>query len=368
MSFLTFGVGPSKLSAETAQDLRNAADLQIAEISHRSQAFAEISRRALGGLRTFLRIPDSYHILYTSSASEAMELTIQSTVELASFHFAQGKWSQYFADIAKHFRRRVLIDTVEWGQKNDFRNTFVPTEADLITICHSETSTGVACDLADIRAVRHRFPSTFLAVDGTSIMGAVAVDIALADIWLFSVQKCFGLPAGLGVMIVHERVFERAADLIARGVHNPGVFNLPAMFTMVQKDCNTVATPNVLGIYLLAQQMERWNAQCTMESRERETREKAELLGRAIEKSSSFRFLVRAPEDRSPTVCCVRSDPQTITSLHALCRAQGIELGKGYGKLKEETVRIANFPAITCGDIQRLLQVLEHVRSRTPAA
>ncbi|PIR49687.1 hypothetical protein COU79_03545, partial [Candidatus Peregrinibacteria bacterium CG10_big_fil_rev_8_21_14_0_10_54_7] len=56
------------------------------------------------------------------------------------------------------------------------------------------------------------------------------------------------------------------------------------MFTMVQKDCNTVATPNVLGIYLLAQQMERWNAQCTMESRERETREKAELLGRAIEK------------------------------------------------------------------------------------
>ena len=367
MSFLTFGVGPSKLSAETAQDLRNAADLQIAEISHRSQAFAEISRRALGGLRTFLRIPDSYHILYTSSASEAMELTIQSTVEAASFHFAQGKWSQYFADIAKHFRRRVLIDTVEWGQKNDFRNTFVPTEADLITICHSETSTGVACNLEDIRAVRRRFPSVFLAVDGTSIMGAVAVDIALADIWLFSVQKCFGLPAGLGVMIVHERVFERAADLIARGVHNPGVFNLPAMLTMVQKDCNTVATPNVLGIYLLAQQMERWNAQCTMESREKETREKAALLSRSVEESSSFRFLVRGPEDRSPTVCCVRSDPQTITSLHALCRAQGIELGKGYGKLKEETVRIANFPAITCEDLQRLLQVLERVRPRTPA-
>jgi phosphoserine aminotransferase len=52
--------------------------------------------------------------------------------------------------------------------------------------------------------------------------------------------------------------------------------------------------------------------------------------------------------------------PDKIKQLHQICQIKDIELGKGYGKWKETSFRIANFPAHTIEDIETLIQTIKY--------
>ena len=47
-----------------------------------------------------------------------------------------------------------------------------------------------------------------IALDLVSSVPATPIDLSLVDTAYFSVQKCFGLPAGMGVWIVGPKCFE----------------------------------------------------------------------------------------------------------------------------------------------------------------
>jgi phosphoserine aminotransferase len=61
---------------------------------------------------------------------------------------------------------------------------------------------------------------------------------------------------------------------------------------------------------------------------------------------------------RLPTVLALTGSGPEIERIQALCLANGIELGKGYGEWKANTVRIANFPSHTEADIHQLTKLL----------
>lgn len=353
----TLNPGPSQLSEESKADLARAVGLHIPEISHRSAQFTQISQDLVSEMRSFFAIPDGYSILYTSSATEAMQIAVESLVERSSFHFVNGAFSELFQKVARSVGRQAHDNRVEWGQSNDYVTTHIPADAELITITYNETSTGVTCADADVRAVREAQPDTLLAVDITSIAGLRPLHIADADLWLFSVQKCFGLPAGLGLMIVSDRAVRRAEELAKRGIAS-GYFNMNAMAAKMRESAQTVATPNVLNIWLLGEQLKRWNADGGVAKRERQAQEKFALLDSAIAQSSVFTHFVPVPQCRSLSVCCLAGDPQSIAALHERCAKNGIVLGKGYGKLKESTFRIANFPAISDGQMEEVMALM----------
>jgi phosphoserine aminotransferase len=73
-----------------------------------------------------------------------------------------------------------------------------------------------------------------------------------------------------------------------------------------------------------------------------------------------LKCLIEKPELRLPTVLALQGDPAQIRLIQQICLAAGIELGKGYGDWKANTVRIANFPSHTEKDIQALIQLLSH--------
>lgn len=56
-------------------------------------------------------------------------------------------------------------------------------------------------------------PDKLIAIDITSSAGGIKHDIADADMWFFSVQKCFGLPSGLGIFIANEKAITRSAQV-----------------------------------------------------------------------------------------------------------------------------------------------------------
>ncbi len=357
---LTFNVGPSKISPEVKTDIKRAVDENVLEISHRGPEFAKISEHAVEGLRKLFNVPADWHILFTTSATEAMELAIRSTVEKTSFHFVCGNFSEYFEKISKWLFKTALTQKAVWGEPNNFSED-VPNKAELITITHCETSTGCMANLDDIKQVREKYPDKFLAIDGTSIMGSVKVDVEQADIWLYSVQKCFGLPSGMGVFICNPRVLERAIDLNKREINSPGAFGLEKMVTKMQKNYNTIATPNILDIYLSGQQTQRFLTAGGMEYLDNFTKAKAQKIYDFMNSTNKIKPFVTDTNSQSVSIICGKSDPETITKIHQACEKNGIKMGGGYGKMKTETFRIANFPSITMEDVERLIGVLKTV-------
>jgi len=351
---ITFGIGPSKINTETYQDMRGFHEKKYGEISHRSADFSTISQKASEQLRAYFELPPNYQMVWGSSATEMMELVIKSVVKQNSFHFTCGSFSERWHQIAKNLGKNAQGQVSEWGQPNDYKNTQIPANTELITVTQSETSTGVGVSDEKIRDLRARHPESLIAIDITSIGGAVAVDIAQADAWLFSVQKCFGLPAGLGVLIYNDRFLAKA-----KTVPTPmGVINLPDMHTKMSEDFFTIQTPNVMGVYLLGNQLERWNHDGGAAQHDEETKAKTEIITDAIDHLPGIEFLVPDIDNRSPSIQCLCGDEAIIQKIHKLTRLHNIRLGGGYGKFKNTTLRIANFPNVTVNDTERLHEVL----------
>jgi phosphoserine aminotransferase len=114
-------------------------------------------------------------------------------------------------------------------------------------------------------------------------------------------------------------------------------------------------TPNISNIYLLSRLLE-----------EREyigiigvdLEERARMLYVELEKLRSVKPLVKKAEFRSSTVITLVGRIEIISNLKNEASKQGVVLGNGYGQLRDSTVRIANFPAITNKDFDRLLLFL----------
>ncbi len=359
MQPVTFNPGPSQVSPDTKQDMREAADSGVLEMSHRSAAFNDMSSATMRELRAFYAIPDDYTVFYTSSATEAMELTIRNLVRKHSFHFTQGSFSRLFQEVSESLGKDAASIDVAWGASHDYAHAQVPREAELITVTYNETSTGVMCSETDIAAVRTANPDALTAVDITSIAAMKRHEILSADIWLFSVQKGFGLPAGLGILIVSPRAMERAARLEEEGRNQAGIFTFAAMQEYMSKGCQTVCTPNVLGIFLFGRQLQRWNAAGGLVRLEEATQEKSHLLYNLLEDHRTLSCFVREPKDRSLSIVCLTGSPELIVSLHAQAKEGGMTLGKGYGKLKETTIRIATFPSVGLEDVRKVAALLK---------
>ena len=102
-----------------------------------------------------------------------------------------------------------------------------PDDTDLVCITQNETSTATQLREGFILNLYNRLGGALLAVDATSSLAGLNLKYIKADIWYGSVQKCFGLPAGLGVMILSPRAVAQAKAVNDRAHYN----GLPAMLT-----------------------------------------------------------------------------------------------------------------------------------------
>jgi len=347
---VTFFPGPSQVHAETGTYLADAFNEGILSVSHRSEAFNSLSEQTLKLLRLKLSIPDDYSILYTSSATECWEIISQSFTRKQGAHFSSGsfgdKWFQYAQAIHPGSRMVPLALNEEiYPNYLDVRE-----EDDIICLTQNETSNGTQIPFDTLAAVRGAFPDKLLALDCTSSLGGIAHPFPLADIWYGSVQKCFGLPAGLGILILSPEAVERAREINDRKYYNSALI----MLEHIEK-FQTSCTPNVLGIYLLKRVLENSDP---IEGVDAKLRKRMDVYLSALA-GKEFHPLVTNEKIRSTTVLAVKGDPELISGIKAEAKASGMLLGSGYGKWKSETFRIANFPAYTDDQVNGLLRFLK---------
>jgi len=345
---ITFNPGPSQLTPWIIQDIQEIASSGFLSVSHRGSTFMDVSRRAIEGLYKKMNIPSDYLIFYHPSASVAMDTLLRNLVMEHSFHFVCGGFSSLFFETAKAIVKGAVAYEVPWNKSIQWDAATLPAEIELIAITHNETSTGLMWPREEIHALRERYKTPLIAVDVASSFGVLKMDWQDADVWFGSVQKCLGLPSGLGFLVVGPRAMAKSESVLK---NRGGIASWQRFATLAEKMrlFQTPETPNMLAIALLARQMERWN----LDELEKNTYKNAQLIYAA---SLPWQPYVVDEKWRSLTTLNFIVDDPAMWSNHV--KKHGFVLGSGYGSLKDSCIRIANFPAITDEQIEKLLQCM----------
>ena len=343
-----FTPGPSQLYHTYDYHLKKALNEQIGSISHRGAGFQKIYQETEEALMELMGIPADFKILFLSSATDIWERILQNLVEHRSHHFVNGAFSQRFYDFAVSLGKQSTQEVASPGE--EFGGFMIPEQTELIGITQNETSTGYAFDPAKLEMIRTNNPDQLISLDIVSAAPAVAVNFDHIDTTYFSVQKSFGMPAGLGVWIVNERTIDRAAELNKTGKVSSTYRGLDGLVKSGAKH-QTPETPNVIAIYILGK-IARDMINRGIQMIRNETIYKSTLLYQVIEASDQFQPFVSNKKNRSKTVVVAKCNKQQKV-LEEL-RKMGIILGTGYGTFKEEHLRIANFPAHSKEQVEML--------------
>jgi phosphoserine aminotransferase len=343
---ISFYPGPSRVYRQIPAYVQDAYQAGILSVNHRSPEFVEISKKVVRLLKEKLEIPEDYTVLFISSATECWEIISQSLVRKKTFHLYNGAFGEKWWEYARKLQPAATGHAFLPEKKLQIADLKIEDETEIICVTQNETSNGTAVSNATLRELKDNYPHQLIAVDATSSMGGVYLDFSTADIWLASVQKCFGLPAGMGIMLCSPKAVQKANEIGENNHYNSMVFMIEKML-----DYQTSYTPNVLGIYLLMRTLEQ-----VLSIHETDTRlhRQFEEYEKLFSKGKNIEWLIHNPEVRSKTVMALQADPQQVKRIKTAAQKAGILLGNGYGKWKENTFRIANFPAIEPDEIEIL--------------
>lgn len=357
---ITFYPGPSKVYPQVAQYAAEAIAQGIVSLNHRSPAFMAIVEEAMRLLREKLAIPADYHIAFTSSATECWEIIAQSLTAARSVHLIDGAFSKKWFEYTKKLKGSNCLalqtpNTLIADVKSAFISSGIynSEQHDVLCVTQNETSNGTQVPMEMMATFRREF-SGLIAVDAVSSMAGIRLDWSLADVWFASVQKCFGLPAGLAVLIYSPNALKQA-DAIGERAHYNSLLFMHENFAQFQ----TPYTPNGLGIYLLMRVLQQVQPIAEIDT---QTRQRATAWYRFLDEAlsnSPFRVLHQSATTekgavRSDTVIAVEGPEPAIKAIKDAANQEGITLGNGYGAWKKNTFRIANFPAIEQWEIDQL--------------
>ncbi|MEZ4902800.1 MAG: aminotransferase class V-fold PLP-dependent enzyme [Spirosomataceae bacterium] len=359
---ITFYPGPSKIYPQIEGYLKDAYQSGILSMNHRSQGFMDLLRETIRLLHLRLHIPEDYTIYLVSSATEAWEIIAQSLTQQHSAHHYNGafgkKWFSYASHIVPQTTGSLfsldqtlpyhLFELDNDPQRAAFNRQRL-SEYEVLCLTQSETSNGTQIRMEALAQVRS-MTDAIIAIDATSSLGGVVLDWTLGDVWFASVQKCLGLPAGLGIMVCSPRAREKA-----RIVNDILRYNSLLFIHENFEKYQTHYTPNTLGIYLLMRVMQQV-ASIKRVGGEIVTR--AQMWYDFLENESVWQPLVQNPATRSDTVIAVKGEQVAIAHLKKAALMAGITLGNGYGEWKTTTFRIANFPAIETHEVMALKKIL----------
>jgi phosphoserine aminotransferase len=339
--------------------MQTALQEKIGSISHRSKQFQEIYAHAVTGLRQLLQLPDEYEVLFLASATEIWERAVQNTVQQESFHLVNGSFSARFFETSQELGLKAQKHEVPFSHGFEVDNITVPDSAELVALIQNETSSGACMPVAEINQFREKAAADALIyVDAVSSLPHPAFDYGKVDSVYFSVQKCFGLPAGLGVWLLNDRCIAKAEALAASGRTIGSYHSLPSMLSKAKVN-QTVETPNVLDIYLLGKVVEDMNTKGE-EAIRHETKAKAKTIYNYLGQSKTFSPAVENPQHRSPTTI-VANTSVPASEVNKRLAEYDMAVGSGYGKYKESQIRIANFPAHSPEQVEALVAKLKEL-------
>jgi aspartate aminotransferase-like enzyme len=347
MTFGTFFLpGPTEVRPEILQAMVRPM------ISHRGAAFRELFARLQVGLKVLFATERPVFI-GSCSATGLMEAAIRNAPAGNVLALVNGAFSARFAHVAETCGRTVERYEVPWGEVHDPRVVLARTRLGahtLVTVVHSETSTGALNDVRAISDAAHE-AGALCAIDSvTGVRGAeLPFDAWGLDYVFTGSQKAIALPPGLAFAVASPR-FLAAGERADRGVY----FDLAEFVTNAERN-EAPNTPSLPLYFALDAQLEHivreglpasWARHAAMATATAEWARDAGL------------GLVAVEGHRSPTVTALTL-PTGLTAptvVRAVAEA-GYTIGGGYGKLKDTTIRIGHMGDHTPEGLAQCLRV-----------
>ena len=359
---MNFYPGPSKVYSQIKEWLSEAHENNILSIQHRSQKFMDIYEKVVENLQSKLHVPKDYKIIFTSSATECWHILNDNFSEINAYHFYNGSFGKKWFEYRKVNYFKTTFE-IEFEINEELNNTFfqqIPQNSyssSIICLCQNETSNATRISQNTLSNIRQNRQNDFIFIDATSSLAGQNLNIQDADAWFASVQKCFGLPAGLGIMALSPRLVEfykRGNEEKFSQNYNPKKYNQLSFLLEKANQFQTTYTPNVLGIYLLSKVAEFIpSISITSQKLEKRATELYSFL-----EENGYKLLIENKSVRSQTVLAVELNESKLSLLKQKANQNAIILGNGYGKWKSTTFRIANFPQHTDTEFEILKEFL----------
>lgn len=347
---INFYPGPSRVYDSVPHHVAEAHTQGILSINHRSEEFMSLAYDCKAVIREKLSIPESFEIFFVSSATECWEI-ISQEYEGNSYHFYNGSFGEKWFEAAKKLKKGVIGYKFDHNKELRLGELDLSIESGTICITQNETSNGTAVSNKRLSKIRKKYPDHLIAIDATSSLAGKYLQFENGDLWFASVQKCFGLPAGLALMICSPKAVNRS---LSEGENRH--YNSLSGIIKNGRTNQTTHTPNVLAIYLLLKTLLERQEISKIDNQLNNRFEQIEAL---IGDKQQLHHLITNKKVKSETVLVYTGEQIVIEGLKRKAKENNIVLGNGYGEWKERTIRIANFPAILNKEMNKLLTFLD---------
>lgn len=337
--------------------------MKIQMLSHRSAEYRELHKDTVKRLAEFLEARKATVLLIPASGTGFMEASIRNAVSSRGkvlvtvigefgnrYREAVEKNGRIPVVLEKPLGKPVLPEELDEALKKN-------PDVEAVTITYNETSTGVLNPLRELAKVAKEH-GKLVFVDAVSAMGAadIKVDEWGLDLVFSSSQKAFGVPPGLAMAAVSEEVFERAKNIPERGLY----FDLLEIREVLLQQWSTPTTPpipQIAGLNAALRIIEKMGGK---EAWLKMYAERAEKIRRGVLELGLQLFA--EPGYYSPTITVVYNPPGIKGPvIYEELRKRGIEIARGYGKVKDITFRIGHMGYITDEDIELLFNNLREI-------
>ena len=326
-------------------------------VHHRGPDFKPVYERSLARLQEVFRTQGEV-LLFASAGTGAMESAVANLCSPGErvLVVSAGHFGERWRAIASAYGAEVETLEYAWGE--------IPSAEDLagrlqelggakaVFLTHSETSTGVVCDLQALAAAASEHGSVSV-VDAVSSLGAVPVE---TDAWSLDVvvsgsQKALMTPPGLAMVTASERAWAARGD-------SPRFYFDWERTRKGQASLNAPFTPPVslvAGLDVALGMLLEAGLESVFDRHVR--------LGRACREGAKAMGLelFSPDEERSAVVTAIRApDGIDATELVAGLRDRfGITIANGQGALKGKIFRIGHIGYFDVFDITTALAAVE---------
>jgi len=335
-------------------------------IGHRGQGYKDLVAKIQPQLQQLLATKQLVY-LSTSSAWGVMEGAIRNLVQKKVLNCMCGAFSDKWLDVSKKCGKQADALQVEWGspiRAEAIDKKLATGEFDALTLIHNETSTGVMSPLAEIAALKKKYPDVMFIVDAVSSMTALPIkfDELGIDVLLAGTQKAWAMPPGFAVFVCSPAALAKAATAKDRGYY----FD----FVEFQKNAEqnmTPSTPSISHTYALASRLDEFFAE-GLENRYARHKKTNQLTRDWAAKHGFTLFPEKGFE--SLTLCCINNGAKPggrtvdVAKLQKLTKDQGFLIDGGYGKIKGTTFRISNMGDETEATMNELFAALDKSMSQ----
>lgn len=207
---LLLGPGPSLIAPRVMRAM------SAPMLSHLDPQFLELMDDTRARLTRVFRAPEgSFAFAASGTGTSAMEVSVANMVAPGTrvLCVVTGYFGDRLAQMCERYGADVERLDGEWGRACDpdaVKRALAARPADLVTIVHAETSTGVLNPIKEIAALAHA-AGALVIVDAVTSLGAMPLDVAgwELDVVYSCSQKGLGAPSGVAPLVFTPRALEQ---------------------------------------------------------------------------------------------------------------------------------------------------------------